>query len=344
MINPICPILETKNLAIGYRLPPAPPKVLIKNLNFQVYSGDMICLMGPNGCGKTTLFRTLSALSPRLNGQIIIDSKDIKDYDELDLAKKISIVLTEKLDLINISVEELIALGRFPYTNFFGKLSGNDQKRINETIELLNFQHLRKENFNQLSDGQKQKVLIGRALAQDTPIIFLDEPTTFLDIPKKIEIFQLLKRIARNNNIAVLFSSHDWEMVLEMATKVWLINESGKLVDGLPEDLILNGEIEKCFDHPQFTFDPLRGNFKTQKEHKKHGKHRDTAVCVLGSSKIKLIWTIHVLEKVGLSVYTEQRDNIPTIEIDHSGWLLTIGNKTINCLSLEDLLIKLGTF
>lgn len=330
-------ILKAKNLTIGYHVDGNLQKALLSGLNFNVYQGDMICLMGPNGCGKTTLFRALSGLNKQLHGEITINDRLIDLYSPVEMASLVSVVLTDKIEVSDLTVKDIVTLGRYPYTNFWGQLSKKDKIKIEEAIKILNLELLADCFYEKLSDGQKQKVLIARALAQDTPILILDEPTTFLDIPKKMEIMQILKKISREKNVAVLFSSHDWDLVLETSTKVWLINENGELVDGMPEDLILKGVVGKCFSHNKFFFNQEIGCFK-EKIHKGQG------VYVYGISGKNRIWTIHALNKVGLEVYSELKENIPQVRVDHTCWVLNYNEKTYNCLSLEDLLNKLEVF
>src|SRR3989339_1126438 len=233
----LSPIITAKNLKVGYG-----QLTVLENINFSIYPGDMICLMGHNGCGKTTILRTLSRFLQKLDGEIDVKNKAIDKWSDLDYAKIISIVLTEKASDTHLLVNDLIELGRYPYTNFMGKLGSPDKKIVDQAIELLGISHLLSKKVDELSDGQRQKVFIARALAQDTNILLLDEPTTFLDLPGKLEILGILKKIAIEKKVAVLFSSHDWQLILELASWIWLIDQKGFLKAGVPEDFIISGD------------------------------------------------------------------------------------------------------
>jgi len=198
----------------------------------------------------------------KLDGDIFVKDRAIDKWRDLDYAKILSIVLTEKASDTHLLVNDLIELGRYPYTNFMGKLGSPDKKIVDQAIELLGISHLLSKKVDELSDGQRQKVFIARALAQDTNILLLDEPTTFLDLPGKLEILGILKKIAIEKKVAVLFSSHDWQLILELASWIWLIDQKGGMKAGVPEDFIINGDFEKCFHHPQFVFDDEIGIFK----------------------------------------------------------------------------------
>ena len=165
------------------------------NINASLHSGELTCLLGPNGAGKSTLLKTLSAFIPPLKGEIRIMGKNLREYTDAGLAKVIGVVLTERLGLANMSVEELVGLGRAPYTGFFGNLSKSDREIVDEAISLVKIGDLRGRMVQTLSDGERQKAMIAKALAQQTPVIFLDEPTAFLDYPSKVEIMQLLLRL-----------------------------------------------------------------------------------------------------------------------------------------------------
>ena len=283
-------VISVKNLSIGYE-----NIEVLSDLNFDIKEGELICLMGGNGCGKTTLLKTLSGLQDKLKGTIEIDSKEINSFNEIDLAQKISIVLTERLEVEHLSVFDIVKLSRFSHTNFWGTLSKKDLDIINDSILLLGIQDLKNKMFDELSDGQKQKVMICRALAQDTPILFLDEPTTFLDIPHKMEVVKILKKIAKEKNIAVFFSSHDWELVLEMCHQIWPISKTGKISIGTPEDFLLTREIEKTFPHDQFKLNFQKGNFQEDRDY-------FYSVEVTGDDERRVFWTNHFLEKSGFKI------------------------------------------
>ncbi len=286
-------LLSTDRLKIGYE-----KKEVLSNLNLNIGSGDVICLMGPNGSGKSTLLKTFVGLLKPIEGEVKILGKNLNDLEPKDLSKLVSVVLTERGNISGLTVEDIVRLGRFPHTNMWGKLEEKDRRIIKECIELLNLENLKSELATELSDGQLQKVFIARALAQDAPLIVLDEPTTFLDISNKMELMAILDRISKARNKALLFSSHDWELALEMCPKVWLIDSSGSIVAGTPEEFLYTGVIQKMFMHERFYLDNNNGRFCELKDRNKHLKFKcDNAVVAK--------WVDHALSKIGYKIEKE---------------------------------------
>ena len=233
------PVLEISKLSIGYNKKP-----ILKDLNLKAFKGEILFVMGSNGSGKSTLLKTLSNLIPPLSGSVSLSGRKLKDFSSLGFAKEISILLTERPNLSSMKVKEVLALGRFPYTSFWGSLGSKDENIINEVIELLKIQNLINKNYDTLSDGQKQKVLLGRTLTQDTPLIILDEPTSFLDIPRKIEFLENLKFLAKEKNKMIILSSHDWDFALKASHSLLFIGKDGKYKKGFPEDFYFNKDFK----------------------------------------------------------------------------------------------------
>lgn len=256
-------VLKTTDLKIGYTSKKS-AKTIAQNINIDTYKGEFICLLGQNGIGKSTLLRTLSKVQPKLNGSILMNNQNLEDYSNLELSKNISLVLTEKLPESNLSVLELIALGRQPYTNWIGKLQKKDIEKIEQAIQLTNIEHLKSMKHHQLSDGQLQKVLITRALAQDTSIIILDEPTAHLDVQHTMETFELLKNLAKELNKTIIVSTHQIHLALQTATKLWLMTPQ-QLKSGTPESLIISGEIQSLFNSDVVQFDAIKRQFSLKK-------------------------------------------------------------------------------
>ncbi len=238
-----------------------------RSVDASLYSGELTCLLGPNGAGKSTLLKTLTAFIPPLKGKIYIESKEISDYNDSELSKVIGVVLTDKLSINNMTVEELVGMGRSPYTGFWGRITAGDKEVIDESISLVGIEELRGRNVRTLSDGERQKVMIAKALSQQTPIIFLDEPTAFLDYPSKVEIMRLLQRLSRERGKTVFLSTHDLELALQIADKVWLLDKARGLTIGTPEDLSLTGKMGEYFSREGVTFDISTGSFKISHEH-----------------------------------------------------------------------------
>ena len=245
------------NLSIGY-LTKGNEKVVASGLNATINNGELTCLLGRNGIGKSTLLRTLSAFQPALEGEIVISStqppSSITSLTDKQLSRLIGIVLTEKPDVQNMTIEELVGMGRSPYTGFWGTLDDEDKKIVGEAIQLVGIENLQGRMVHTLSDGERQKVMIAKALAQQTPIIYLDEPTAFLDFPSKVETMQLLRRLAQEEHKTIFLSTHDVELSLQLADKIWLM-EPGHLSVGTPRQLADEGVLSRFIEHDGITFD-----------------------------------------------------------------------------------------
>lgn len=232
-----------------------------------INSGELTCLLGANGVGKSTLLRTLSAFQPKLSGEIRIQGKEIGSYTDKQLSKVISVVLTEKCDIRNMTSVELIGLGRSPYTGFWGTLSKEDKEVVDHAINLVGISHLAHRMVHTLSDGERQKVMIAKALAQETPVIFLDEPTAFLDFPSKVEMMQLLHQLSRQTDKTIFLSTHDLELALQIADKIWLMDKVNGVTIGTPEDLSLDGTLSSFFARKGIVFDLETGLFRVNNEY-----------------------------------------------------------------------------
>jgi len=257
--------IKIKDLSIGY-LSKKQKKVVAGQIRSTIFSGELTCLLGGNGVGKSTLLRTLSAFQPKLSGEIFIQGKEIGSYKEKELARVVSVVLTERLDIKNMTVTELIRLGRSPYTGFWGTTSPKDEEVIRQAISLVKIEELTARMVHTLSDGERQKVMIAKALAQETPVIFLDEPTAFLDFPSKAEIMQLLHRLTRETNKTIFLSTHDLELALQIADKIWLMDKQAGIRTGTPEDLSLDGSLSRFFARKGILFDQETGLFRVVNE------------------------------------------------------------------------------
>ena len=253
--------IRTSELSTGYRDKHG-DSVISNSLDECLYSGELTCLIGPNGAGKSTLLRTLAGFQKPLKGSVEIMGKDITSYSDRDLARTVSVVLTEKPLLENMDVETLVSLGRAPYTGFWGRLSEEDHKAVESAIRLTGIETLRHRMVQTLSDGERQKVMIAKAFAQETPVIFLDEPTAFLDFPSKVDIMQLLFSLSRKLDKTIFLSTHDLDLALQLADKVWLIDKKIGISVGVPEDLSLSGRLSEYFVRPGIYFDSSDGLFK----------------------------------------------------------------------------------
>jgi iron complex transport system ATP-binding protein len=252
-------ILQTKNLSIGYT---SKKEVLTiaSNINISLLKGKLITLIGGNGIGKSTLLRTITAIQTPISGEVTLNNKDIFSIENSVLAQQQSLVLTDKLPSSNLTVWELIALGRQPYTNWIGNLSVEDYSKINIAIQLTNIEHLSEKKHFEISDGQLQKVLIARALAQDTDLIILDEPTTHLDLFHKVSVFKLLQKLAHETEKCILFSTHDIDLAIQLSDEMIVMTKE-KTIQDQPCNLIEKGVFDTLFKDEHIVFDKTRGKF-----------------------------------------------------------------------------------
>ena len=236
-------MMKFENLTIGFD-----NKMILSSLSGSLSKGKLVALMGRNGAGKSCLLKTLSLILEPLSGQIAIDETHIKNMSAVERSKQLAIVLTDKIDIDYLTVDEILSMARSPYTGWSGKLSENDLAIITQTTKLLNLETIREKFFSDLSDGLKQKVMTARALIQEPQLLFLDEPTTFLDIPAKKELMKLLKFLSAEKNYGVLFSTHDWDLAKNVVDEVWLIDSDKKLQILKPEVVETSGLFKKTFN------------------------------------------------------------------------------------------------
>jgi iron complex transport system ATP-binding protein len=252
--------LKTKELSIGYKSKKK-GVIIASNINIELKQGELVGLIGANGIGKSTLLRTLTNVQPSLSGDIFINSKSLSQFNNIDLAKTLSLVLTEQIASKNLSVFELVALGRQPYTNWVGNLSTNDISIVNQSIKQTNIEDLKHKKCFELSDGQLQKVMIARALAQDTDLIILDEPTTHLDMYHKAYILKLLQSLVKDTNKAILFSSHEIDLAIQLCDKLIVMTEDKVVID-TPKNIIKHGIFNSIFPKDLIIFDQSTNTFK----------------------------------------------------------------------------------
>jgi iron complex transport system ATP-binding protein len=256
-------ILKADQLSIGYKTKKA-ENVIASDINFELKKGQLIGLVGANGIGKSTLLRTLIKVQSALSGTISLNNRDVNTTSTLDLAKQLSIVLTESLTSKNLSVFELVALGRHPYTNWIGNLTDKDHAIINASLSQVNITNLKDKRCYELSDGQLQKVMIARALAQDTDVIVLDEPTTHLDMYHKAYILKLLQKLTKETGKTILFSSHEIDLAIQLCDTM-IVMKANDVICDQPCNLISNGVFESLFPKDLIAFDNATGSFRVKK-------------------------------------------------------------------------------
>lgn len=303
--------LVTENLTIGYSHNRR-QHIVAEKIDVALRTGELTCLIGPNGVGKSTLIRTLAGMQPPLSGQVCLGNANLHRLPPAELARRLAVVLTERVDVGNLSAYGLVALGRHPYTDWRGRLTTNDQQVVERALTQVKAMPLAHRSVNELSDGERQRVMIARALAQLTEtsatadhhngseagaagkVLILDEPTAFLDLPRRVEMMQLLGTLARTTRCAVLLSTHDLELALRVADRLWLLSSNGKLIQGLPEELVLNGALAATFQSEGVEFDPALGSFTLQ-------RHPCGPIGLQGSG-LQAEWTKRALERVGFEV------------------------------------------
>lgn len=332
------PIISTQDLDIGFSAKGRRKSatVVASQINVAMQRGEIVCLLGPNGSGKSTLIRTLAGLHAPLDGDVMLDGHLLNQYANKHVARKVSTVLTDRITIGNISVYELVAFGRSPYTGWFGSLNKKDEEVVEWAIASAGIKDFVDRDVLHLSDGERQKVMIARALAQDTPAVLLDEPTAHLDLPNRVEIIRLLRRLAHDTNKGILLSTHELDLALKAADTLWLINREGEVVTGTPEDLVLEGVFESVFQRDSFDFDRSTGSFTLHNPQKKPVH--------LTGDVVPVFWTRRALEREGFKVQesngTDLQINVKSQE-DHFEWEISNGDSTFACTSVKELVMHL---
>ena len=326
-------LLKTKDLLVGYKAGSERQKCVAGPINAEIHAGELICLLGPNGAGKSTLLRTVAGLQKSLNGIVELDGESVFKLRPDQIAKKISLVLTDSVKSANLDVYSLVSLGRYPYSGWLGTLNTEDKKIIQWAIESTHVEKFLNRKVSQLSDGECQKVMLARALAQNTPLIILDEPTAHLDLPSRIELMRLLHQLARKTNKGILISTHELDLALQVADKIWLLKKDGSLEAGSPEELVLNGTFESAFDKAGVSFDKSTGTFNI---HQNSGR----AIKVVGEGA-SAFWTKRALLREGFDITNIDSATI-SVEVQESEsgskWLFTQNKAVREFKSLESFL------
>ena len=330
--------LDISQLEIGYIHRKGSQTKVAGPLNLSIKTGELTCLLGPNGVGKTTLLRTISGIQHALAGKVSVLGQDVYQISKKVLSKQLSVVLTDRIGHGNLTAYDLISLGRSPYTGWFGNLEEADRKVISAAISNTSVQHLADRNIHQLSDGERQKVMIARALAQDTPVILLDEPTAHLDIPNRIDIIRLLRKLARETDRAIVMSTHELDLALQAADKIWLMSMENRTYCGTPEDLVLNDTFEKVFTREGISFDKNHGVFKVVEPH-------CDEICV-GGDKVGTFWTRRALERLGYSI-SKNRNCMRDVKVEqrdeHWIWSYRKEGQFKEFFTVEELIGELRT-
>lgn len=330
-------IIQTHDLTIGYVNRKGNYPVQIR-LSLEVFQGEMVCLIGPNGCGKSTLLRTIAGLQPALRGEVRIDNLPLGKQSLSNKARLLSLVLTDRVEVSNLTVFNLVATGRNPYTDWLGKLTDHDKELVHAALSQVHLEGYANRFINELSDGERQRAMIAKALVQDTPVILLDEPTAHLDINNRVEVMMLLHELARRTNKAIVLSTHELDLALQTADKLWLMIPKHGIAVGTPEDLILTNRFQKVFANNSYRFDSSTGNFMVN--------HAETPRLVslktLGTGN-RTYWTERALTRNGYQLSANASQMI-TVDEAADSWLISKEGRELTCSSIQELLLQLESF
>jgi len=333
-ISPHVPVLSAAELSVGY--PSKNGAVVVQNdVRLKLFSGELVCLIGPNGAGKSTLLRTLCGLQEALSGKIFLSGKPLQAYTRHQLSTMVSVVLTDRVVVDHMKVYDLVSMGRYPYTGYFGRCSVLDQEVIMEAMELTGIGALSHRYLGELSDGERQKVMISRALAQETPIIVLDEPMAFLDFPSKLELMQIIKKLVRVHGKSILLTTHDLSLSIKSADWIWMIATGKRMQRGVPEDLVLKGAFADYFNKETIHFDANTGDFKINF---KTGKN----ICVWGNG-LTAQWIRKALIRKGYNVVDQPKGKADIVVDDGPPPEIKVNSGTapFTVNSVRELLLKL---
>lgn len=328
------PVIAARQLAIGYSHGKNGSTVVHRDLSFDLWAGELTCLLGPNGAGKSTLLRTLSAFQLPLEGELWLEERPLRDYSEREKSRKIGVVLTDKTQAGGLTVYELVSLGRQPHTGFWGRLNREDHKLIEEALTAVGISHKAANYVAELSDGERQKVMIAKALVQECPLILLDEPTAFLDVVSRIEIMTLLHTIAREQHKTILLSTHDIDQALIQADRLWLLAPGKGLQCGVTEDMVFNGGLDQLFDRDKIRFDRINGGYSPVVD----GRRR---VIVKAEDPTLWHWSVNALNRYHYLGISENSgtDGLPRLIVHSSSLLIwSVGEKSIELPSFEALI------
>ena len=327
-------LLQAIDLSIGYpmrRRGRHSARVVAQHIHATLQTGELVCLAGPNGAGKSTLLRTLCGLQPPLAGQVLMQGRDIRAFSPRALAQTLSLVLTDRVDAGNLSVFDLVLLGRHPFTNWLGHVTARDERAAWQALEAVGITHLAQRPLREISDGERQKTMLARALAQEPRILILDEPTAFLDLPHRIQMLELLRKLAHDSPPhTVALSTHDLDLALRVADVIWLLPAGGPLQTGAPEDLALSGALDVTFGRDNIHFDRESGAFR------QHAQPVASAT-VIGQG-IYALWTQRALERLGFTIQRNAPVQVALLHKHHQvRWRLCADRHQVECASIYEL-------
>ncbi len=319
------PALRTRDLAVGYRTRGS-SRAVLERVNLSVEPGELVCLLGPNGIGKSTLLRTLGRMQPALWGSIELGGAALSSLSANQLARRLGVVLTERVLVDALSVRRVVEFGRYPHSGWLGRLSQRDREVVEWALDASGARRLADRDFSRLSDGERQRVMIARALAQEPVLLMLDEPTAFLDVPARVELMGLLRQLTRGDAaIAVVVSTHDLDLALRTADIIWLLVPGGEVVTGSPEDVAISGAIAQAFEGRQIRFQPEALSFRWLTG--------DRGTALVHGNGLAGVMGRAVLEREGFAVITDPTASEPTVTVvvTDRGWRLRSSGGDESC-------------
>lgn len=324
-------VISAQNIGIGYRKKRHADLYLYENLSFELFAGELVCLLGPNGAGKSTLLRTIGCLQPLLKGDIYLKNRNLREYTERRLSKIIGLVLTDKTSTGGLTVRELVELGRYPYTGFFGQLTPHDKAIVEKAMTDVGIIHKAHNYIAELSDGERQKAMIAKVLTQECPIILLDEPTAFLDIESRTEIVGLLHQLAMKQGKTILLSTHDIDLALQLSDRLFLLSKEKGLQYGVTEDIVFSDVLSSFFESDIITFNKELGSFIP--------KQPSDSLKVYVKSKEELYrWVENILNKSGYTISDKNETSGIEIEVfSPTSIEIKSENIIVNLKSFEEL-------
>jgi iron complex transport system ATP-binding protein len=322
--------LCARGLSIGYDMGKK-TRCIASGLDLTLAGGEFICLLGPNGVGKSTLIRTLTGMQAPISGEIQFSGKDFHSIPPRHRARLVSVVLTETVPVGMMDTYAMVSLGRHPYSGWFGSLNQHDRDCIDSALAAVGAENLAGRQVGELSDGERQKISIARALAQETKVMLLDEPTAFLDLPRRVELMKILRDLARRKKIALLLSTHDLDLALRFADRIWVLGADGKLIQGCPEAIALSGELADVFASEKLEWDLSLGGFRA---------HEDPCLkATLSGSGLTAVWTQRALERLGFGLTEDPAESAFLIKIpDQSTWIVIENGKEHSFHTIEALI------
>lgn len=333
-------MVELEALDIGYRSRQG-DRLVARQIDLSLDAGEFMCILGPNGAGKSTLMRTIAGMQPALAGRIRVAGRDLAEISARDRARLIGVVLTERVTAGLLTSYTLVGLGRYPYTKWRGRLSKRDHEIILDSLRMAGAIELAHRFVRELSDGERQRVMLARALAQQPQLLILDEITAFLDLPRRVEIMALLKQLAHDSGCSIMISTHDLDLALRHSDRIWLIDGEGAVCSGAPEDLVLAGELSATFSDERIVFDPHRGVLQSREQ-------AGPWIALGGKKSIRYEWTQRALERCGFRLWGEAGgppEDCPRVDLlDDEVWRLQEPGSSRTFDSLYDLTSVLASF